>query len=108
MGILIVFLVLITFGAILFNMMILFGYLRGRFFGLNLTYKETFYLLRKYSLKSDFLKGYKTVKQSTSIDVQKALNLYYSGLNLVDLSTHMKQNPDCNQQEIINQLLTKI
>ncbi len=93
--------------VVLFNLMMLFGYLRGRSHGLALSYSETYYLLKNYTLKSDFLRGYKSLKRSTNIDIKEALNLYYSGLNLTDLSNELLQNPEKNQQEVINLLLTE-
>lgn len=93
--------------VVLLNLMILLGYLRGRVYGLALSYGDTFYLLKNYTLKSDFLKGYKSLKKSTNIGVEEALKLYYAGLNLTDLSNELILNPEKNRQEIINLHLTK-
>ena len=85
-------------GSILF-LQIIFGIVRGRWFGAKLSFSESFYLLRNYNLRSDFLKGLAALREVVEIKVDKAHNLYHSRIDLKSLAIEMKK-PENNGKRV--------
>lgn len=84
--------------------MILIGYLRGRYFGVKLSYNDIYYLIRNYNLRSDFLRGYKSIEKSTDLTLKKALELYNTGLDLNEIGQYLNENPEKSINEITIEL----